>query len=166
VKITGAAGPNGTTVTVQLNTGPASTPSTVVIAAGGTAKYFTISTTPTSTTLNMTCKATLAGKSQSAVFTVQAPPVKSLTFSPSSVKGGAAVSGVVRLGGVAGPNGLEVTLSGGDSSVSYPKSVTVPAGSTQVNFNVTTYAVTSNHTNTIQAANGSTNASATLTVTP
>ena len=93
--------------------------------------------------------------------------VNAVGIHPSSVVGGASATGVVWLNGIAPSGGLVLTLSkhqpvgftfGGSRNVplpaDIPASVTVPAGATQVQFAVTTSAVSSPVSMNIMASTG------------
>ena len=92
--------------------------------------------------------------------------VASVTVNPASVVGGNASTGTVTLSAAAPTGGAVVTLtSSNTTAVQVPVSVTIAAGLTSANFNVTTSAVSSKTTSTISATYGTTQ-TATLTVTP
>ncbi|HLV80680.1 MAG TPA: hypothetical protein VKT32_10375, partial [Chthonomonadaceae bacterium] len=79
--------------------------------------------------------------------------VNSVTCTPATVQGTAAVTGTVFIAMPAGTGGVKVYLNSSDSSTaSVPASVTVPAGQTSATFNITTYAVAQNENVTITAS--------------
>lgn len=164
VKLTYAAGPTGVTVSLSGGDGSISYPSTVSIASGASSATFTVTTSAVTANDSETVTGTLGPSSAHGSLTVTASTLASLAFSPGSVVGGTSSTGTVTLTGVAPTNGLVVNLSGGDSYVGYPSSVTVPAGSKTVQFTITTSAVTSTKSEKITATLGSITKSATLTV--
>jgi len=92
--------------------------------------------------------------------------VASVTLNPTSVTGGVTSTGTVTLAAPAPTGGAVVSLSSSSSAATVPLTVTVPAGSTTVNFTVTTQAVGKITTPSITASAGSSTVSATLTVNP
>jgi|GEM_PF-911627 len=89
-----------------------------------------------------------------------------LTLNPEIVTGGSASTGTVTLSGPAPMGGFGVSLSSSNINVARtPASVTVPQGSTTMNFTITTFAVASDTMVTITATAGSVMRTATLTVT-
>ena len=93
--------------------------------------------------------------------------VPSLGVSPSSVAGGSASTGTVKLSGPAPSGGAVVSLSSSNTSVaSVPASVTVGSGATSATFAITTSAVTVSTLVTVSASYAGVTRTATLTVTP
>jgi uncharacterized repeat protein (TIGR03803 family) len=91
----------------------------------------------------------------------------SLTLNPAQVTGGAPSTGTVTLSAPAPSGGVSLLLTSSSPALaSVPGSVTVPAGSTSVTFQVTTVTVTSTATATITGSYGGQSRSATLTVVP
>ena len=97
---------------------------------------------------------------------VNTVPASNLSFSPSTVVGGANSTGTVTLSSSAPAGGDVVTLISGDPSVIVPPFVTVASGHTSVNFSVTTTSVSSNTSVLITATSGNSNATATILVQP
>jgi len=98
--------------------------------------------------------------------TYNPPDVSALTTSPGSVIGGSGSQGAITLNGPAPVGGAMITLSDNSPATTVPASVTVPAGSSAVSFNITTTPVDSATTATISAAYGGIAKTAVLTVTP
>jgi hypothetical protein len=71
------------------------------------------------------------------------PPVMLSSFkvSPASVTGGSAAVGTLVLTAAAGPGGLTVAISDNSEVVTFPSTVTVPAGSKSATFPIATTAV-------------------------
>ena len=85
----------------------------------------------------------------------------SLSFSPNTIKGGTSSTGTLTLSAAAPAGGLTVSVLAtgvGAPFVSYPATVTVPAGATSVTFTVNSTQVTRTVTAifTVTAPNGTT----------
>jgi trimeric autotransporter adhesin len=156
----------GATVTLtSSNTGVATVPGSVAVAAGQTSATFTVTGVAAGSS---TITAAVSGSQGSASITVApgAAQVLGLTLSASSVVGGNPVTGTLVISSPAPAGGMVVTLSSSDP-VTVPASVTIPAGQTTATFTVNTRAVGGAFNNVpINASAGSLNAAATLTVTP
>lgn len=159
-----AAVSSPTVVTLSGGDSSIGLPASVTVAAKAASATFRVTTSAVSSTDAESITATLGSSTKSATLTVQPIAPSKLAFSPSSVVGGASSTGTVTLNAAAPTGGLHVTLSGGDSSVSYPSSVTVKAGTATATFTVTTSSVTSNDAETLTAGANGNSASATLTV--
>ncbi len=140
-------------------------PSAVSFTAGMSTATVKIVTTPVSATKTVAVSASLNGVKLTETVTVTTPPISSLKFKVSSVKGGNSTTATVTLAGPAGPQGDVMQLASGSSVVTVPTTVTVPAGATTVTFPVTTLAVTAKTSVKITAALGTSTLGAALTVT-
>jgi hypothetical protein len=93
------------------------------------------------------------------------PALGSLTLSRSVVNGGEILTGTIDIGSPALTDGATVALSVSDPSIiNVPVSVTVPAGSSRANFNITTVAVNASTTLSVTASLNSISKSVDLTV--
>ena len=92
--------------------------------------------------------------------------LSAVSLSPTNLVGGSSATGTVILSAAAPTGGAVVSLSDNSSTVSTPASVTVPAGSTNANFNITTSSVTNSTSATISAVFSGVTRTATLTVNP
>lgn len=157
----------GALVALKSSSAIATVPASVTIASGTTSASFTIKTSPVASSTSSTITASYSGVSSAATLSVKAPAMKSLTLSPTTVRGGFANStGTVTLTGPAPSGGRVVTLTSSNTAVAkVPSSVTVPAGYSTATFTVTTYRVGYTRYVTISAANGGVTKSATLTIT-
>ena len=136
----------------------------ITIQPGASSATFTVTGVAPGTA---TFTASSNGTSQSPMLTVTAPAaLASITLSASSVVGANPVVGTATLTGVAPAGGAMVSLSGGDPLVGFPTTVTVPAGSTSMNFTIETRAVAGTLSATISGTYGGTSKSATLSVVP
>jgi hypothetical protein len=91
--------------------------------------------------------------------------VQSVTFAESEVTGGRPTTGTVTLVSPAGAEGSLVTLASSSAAAVVPATVTVAAGATNANFNITTTAVQTAVSAVITASWGGMSASGTLQVT-
>lgn len=83
------------------------------------------------------------------------PQVASVAFEPATVKSGQTTVGALTLGRTAAFGGVTVPLRSPDSALlRLPATVTVPAGSTSVTFNLTGPAVTQNRVFSVEAPLG------------
>ena len=166
VVLTGPA-PSGGAVVSFLSSVPtvASVPGTVTVPEGSANVSFTVTTSSVLSSTAVTINASYSGSTQMATLTVNPFVVSSLQLNPSSVLGGTTSQGTVVLNGPAPSGGAAVSLLSSSPTVaSVPGTVTVPSGSTNANFTVTTSSVLSSTAVTITASyNGSTQM-ATLTV--
>jgi hypothetical protein len=147
------------------NTEIATVKSSTTVAAGKTTKVFTITTVPVTTMSTIAITAKMGGVAAHATLTVQAPSVKSVTLSPTSVVGGASSTGTVKLTGVAAV-ATTVTLTSNSNKAGVPPTVVVAAGANTATFTVSTIALTTKKTATISAAEGGASKSANLTIEP
>lgn len=171
VTLSGVAPASGAFVSLVSNNAAATVPSGVTIPTGASSASFNITTRSVTAQTVASISATYGGTTKSAALTITPSPtssvtLSSLTLSPTSVLGGQTSQATVRLSGAAPSDGAFVSLSSSNTSVAtLPASVTIPAGATSATFNVTTRAVTSNTTVTLNASRGGLTRTATLTVT-
>ena len=138
VTLTGPAPAGGIVVGLSDNSAVAQTPVSVTVAAGSRTATFTITTVGVSSSTGVTITATY-GVSRSATLTVNPASLASLTLSPSTVVGGATSTGTVTLNGLPPSGGAVVSLSSSNTSVAQvASSVTIPAGSRNATFTVST----------------------------
>ncbi|MBL8087081.1 MAG: hypothetical protein JNM85_03300 [Chthonomonas sp.] len=140
----GAAAPTGgLVVNLSSSNSAASVPATVTVASGATTANFTVTTLPVSAPVAVTITATNGSQSKSTQITVSVSTIASLTFNPSIVKGGLTSTATLTLTQFAPAGGLIIDLSADKPGfVSMPASVTVPAGTKTITFNVGTAQVT------------------------
>jgi hypothetical protein len=137
----------GASITVTSTNNALVTPPTpVIVPAGQSTVTFTIQTATVSSNQTVVLTATRAGvtKTANVNLTVSQIGVSSVTFSPSSVLGGANSTCTVTLDLPAPSGGLTVNLSADKPSflTNLPSSVTVPAGSRTISFSIGTTQVT------------------------
>lgn len=95
-----------------------------------------------------------------------APVLRSVTLSPVSIFGGAAVTGTVTLGAPAPTGGIVITLKSSASSVVVPASVTVPAGASSAKFTAATKPVGAVSSVSVSGSDGFAIRPASLTLYP
>jgi hypothetical protein len=157
VNLTSPAPIGGVTVTLSSTNTALVIPASVTVPAGETTVKVTLATRAVTATENGQLTATFAGVTKSVQVSVVAPVMASLTVEPNAVVGGTSATGTLELTSVAPAGGLVVSLTSSKSDVGVPASVTVPAGSTAVAFNIQTTKVTADVTSVITAGlNGNT----------
>lgn len=154
----------GLAVTVNSDSGAASTLGTVVVPAGAKSVKFTVGTAGVSSTQVALITVSLGENVVSAGLTIKPPSLTSVSLSPSSVVGGNGSVGTVRLDGAAPEGGLTIALSSTNANAIVPAFVVIPGGATSVTFEITTLTVTSRVSASIKATQGSIVKSASLTV--
>ena len=93
--------------------------------------------------------------------------IAAITVSPSTVNGGATAQATVSLDAGAPAGGVVVQLTSSNPNVAnVPVAATIPAGSVETTFNITTTQVASSAIATLQGASGGVARSVGLTVTP
>lgn len=115
---------------------------------------FTIATKLTRVTRNVVITASKNGyANKTANLTVRALDY-SLTFNPSTVVGGSVnPTGTITLSEPAGTNGIRVTMSSNNTAaLAVPGAVTIPAGSSSIDFTATSKAVKFGTTVTVTAS--------------
>jgi hypothetical protein len=125
----------------------------LVIPAGQTSATFTVRTFAVKKATDVVIRAAYPGPTKYATLKVLPPfALSRLSLVATSAKGKTTVQGTVIMNGPA-PTDTVVTLTSSNTAVAtVPTSVTIPAGSTQATFSVTTLAVKSNKAVTITAA--------------
>lgn len=95
-----------------------------------------------------------------------AQKVSKLTFSPTSVVGGANATGTVTLSAKASSGGVNVSLASNNAAVITPATVTVPSGSTSTTFTVTAVPVPKKIAASVTASVSTSKLSTFVTVNP
>jgi len=158
----------GTVVSLSSDNAHASVPASVKVAAGASAKSFSIKTDAVAAIEAATIGASIGGAPSTRTLTLKPMGVKSLTLSTSAVVGGTPVSGAVKLECKAGPGPITVTLSSSKPATAAPSpgNVTIPVGMTSAPFVVTTVPVAAIVKAAIKATANGVTKSKTLTVKP
>ena len=166
VGLTAPAPVGGTKVQLASDDTVATPPAFVTIPFGSATANVAIPTTTVTAVHHPNLAATLGTTTITQPVTV-VPPIQ-LSLSPTSVTGGTAVSATITLGNVAPAAGANIAVtSSAVGIVSVPPVVNIPAGLATATFTISTNTVTSAHTVTITATDGTVgSATATLTVNP
>jgi hypothetical protein len=148
VFLTSPAPFGGITVSLLSSSPLATVGASVTIPEGQISASFTISTNPVAALTVVQIQALIPTCTTiTATLTINAPILQSLGISPSSIGLLGSATGTVTLNGPAPAGGLTINLSGsshnitqgilsGVLSILTPSSVTVSAGATTANFNV------------------------------
>jgi outer membrane protein assembly factor BamB len=153
-------------VVVKLSSSDESTtvPVSVIVPQGKSSASFIVSTKAVTTLTLATITASTRFSSVTAILSVEAPSLQSLTLNPTKVKGGATSYGTVTLTGPAPVGGLIVSLSSSQTAATVPYTVTIAAGKTTASFAVKTQKVNSTTSATISGTISGVTASASLTI--
>lgn len=146
----------------------ASVPATVTVPFGSRRESFIISTSGVSTVTPVTITASYGSITETTVLKV-VPAEDSLvavSVSPATVLGGKPAKARVRLNGPAPAGGATVTLSSNSAAAIVPSSVTVPEGSTDGAFTITTSSPSAAGTAVITATYNGVSQSASLRIYP
>ena len=162
--VTKPAPAGGIVIDLRSVSSNVSVPATVTIAAGATTATFPVTTVPVKKSESAMIQAYAAGVKVSAVITVTATSVVSVSLNPTTVVGGLNSTATVTLNGVAPVGGTTIQLFSTNVAASVPTSVVVPGGSKTVTFPVTTVAVAANTTASIATKYLGTIKSAVLTI--
>jgi hypothetical protein len=158
-----------TVVTLSILSGAsavASMPGSIVVPAGSSTGTWNIVTTDVAVTTTVQVSATANGGSKTANLTVKPNIPTGFTFTPASVTGGSNSTGKVTLGRAAA-NDTSVVLtiiSGSEAVASMPSQFSVPAGSTNGTFILSTTQVSQQTTVQVSATANGGSKTGTLTV--
>ena len=136
------------------------------VESGKTTATFTVNTITVASNVTATVKATVGAAYQTANLTIEAPKLKALVLSPTSVIGGKSVLARLTLTSAAPVGGLTITVSASSSGVTAPETVRIPVGATSATFTVKTKAVTTTTAKTLSASLNGASVTAGLTVKP
>jgi hypothetical protein len=159
----------GAVIGLSSNASDVIVPASVTISPGVTTTNFTVTTIDAPPTNTATITASYAGETQSATLTVLAhPTISSVQCSPGTPSGGGSTQCT---GSVSppSPTGWTLLLGSDNGAASVPPSVTIPVGSTSLQFTVATTAVTASTVATItiyDAASGLTVYRLLVTINP
>ncbi|HYY57120.1 MAG TPA: hypothetical protein VE842_07275, partial [Pyrinomonadaceae bacterium] len=152
----GPAPAGGATVTLSDNLAAATTPASVTIAANAKSATFTITTTVVSAKQTGTVTASRNGVTKTAALSVRPVSVQSVSINPNPIPGGSAATGTITLERLSSTSTV-VTLTDNLAATTIPASVTVPANTLSMSFNITTTFAIPSQTGTLSAsANGET----------
>jgi len=166
VTLTGPAPSGGALVALSSsNIATATVPVSVLVPAGATSVNFNVATSGVASSQNANITGAYNGSSGSATLTVNPAALSTLTLNPASVVGGSPSTGTITLTGAAPPGGAMISVSSSNTAAAtVPSPVTVNAGSTQANFQVTTNMVSGNTSSVIAATYLGQNSNSTLQI--
>lgn len=158
----------GTTVTLASDNSAASLPTILTVPAGQTSRAVDVTTTPVASNVDATLSATLGGTTKSAVLTVTAAQLTSLSVTPNSTVGGPGhgLRATLTLSAPAPTGGVAVAMNSDNIAVQVPSSVIIPAGQRTVTFTAPTSGVDSIATCKLTATLGVTTLTSQVTVVP
>ncbi len=167
VTLNGPAPTGGIKVNLSSSSSAATLPSSsVTIAAGASSGKFTVNTVSVRGTISPVITAKYGSSSKTATLTVEPALVSSVSVAPTSVIGGVATVGTVKITGPAPAGGLTIFLSSNSPDVIVSSSALIPAGSTSVTFPAKTAPVAAAIVGVISARSGTVTKTASLTVEP
>jgi hypothetical protein len=152
LELSSIAPSGGLVVSLASNSSGVVVPATITIPAGATTVSFTVQTSKVASDVTTSITATLNGNTRTTQVRVVAHQLSSVAVTPSSVSGGSTFTGRVTMQQAAPAGGIVVALSGSDSAVSIPSTVTIDGGKSTATFAGTTAAVTSTKNVTITAS--------------
>lgn len=153
--------------TFSDNATEVSSPTSTSIAAGSQTKQVTLFTLPVTSSLTADISARLANTTASSSVTLHPrPTLTSLMLQPNTVVGGNPVEAVLTLSFPGAGGDIEVLTSDTSTLVGTPSSVTIPQGTVQQPFDLTTSPVSVNANVTVKAIYRGTTRTAVLTLTP
>ncbi|MCZ7580994.1 MAG: SBBP repeat-containing protein [Fimbriimonadaceae bacterium] len=165
VQLDGFAPAGGRTVSLTSSNPAVQVPATVFVVEQTSSVSFLATTSVVPANTSSTITATLGVDQASAVVDVLYADLIQLAIVPASVLGGNPTTGFLQLDVPAAADGVTVALSSSNPAVaSVPATVTIPAGSTNESFPITTVFVPVDTNVTITATRGSTVLNANLEV--
>lgn len=168
VTLTKPAPAGGVVVTLADTLAAATTPASVKLLEGATAKTFTVKTVAVGTRQAGTVSATLGITYLSQPLALRPMGMLLLTLAPTTVPGTQPVAGTAKLECKAGPGPVSVELASDNAAAAQPvaTSVVVPQGLQSTPFDVTTSKVLVKTKATISATANGLSKTKTLYVTP
>lgn len=166
VTLNGPAAPGGAVVILTRGNAAASIPETVTVPGGANSVTFTVTTEAVAIDESVAIYARSGGASKSAMLTVQAPLLHSVSVDPSLIIGGNSVSGTITLHHPAPTGGVTVAISASTTDATMPYTLMIPAGAITNTFTITTFGVQSTVKININASVSGTIKSTSLTITP
>jgi len=157
----------GVTIALSDTLANAMVPATLNILEGATSKSFTVTTTAVANEVSGSVRATLDGATTSQTLSLRPIGVKSLTVSPTTVVGGATVTGKATLECSAGPGPIVVGLAS-SNTIATPEaaSIVIPVGTQFETFDISTSPLLAKATTMIAASANGISKTKRLTVTP
>jgi len=142
VSLNGFAPNSGASVSLTSSSKYGFVPDHVIVPGGANSAEFLVNTSGVPSNVSAAVTGKLGTTTKKAPFTITPATLADLTLSPASVVGGTATVGTVSLNGFAPVGGIVVSLSDSSTSlITLPPSVSIPAGASSADFNVTTGSV-------------------------
>ncbi|MBM3724379.1 MAG: hypothetical protein FJW40_02990 [Acidobacteria bacterium] len=166
--LNGPAPPGGVTVTVTSSNPAALVAENLTIPEGSTSGRVRLTAIAVPTDTVVTVTATLGSSTKTANVTVKASVPNALLLSRQSIVGGTNTgSNRIILSGTAIAGGQPMTVtSSNPAAATAPATVTVAAGASWVDFNITTFPVTETTPVTFTVTYGAVSVTATANITP
>jgi parallel beta-helix repeat protein len=134
------------------DTSAATVPASVTVAAGATAKTFTVTTKAVPSLKDVLVTATYQDQSAQAHLTVLPPVLDSLALKPATITYPCQSStGTIGLNAKAPAGGVVINLTNTNSGAQVPGSVTVPEGATSATFTIIPLSVSGKSTGAVTA---------------
>lgn len=153
-------------VALSDNATGAAFPPSVVVPAGSRHGFFTGITVGVAADQNCAVTATLDGMTETETVLIQAAKPSSLVLNPNSLVGGQGFAGTVHASGPANTSGYAIAITHSGTEITTPINVFMPGGATQVSFNGSTIARSTQITHTVTATARGTSRTAQLTLNP
>jgi hypothetical protein len=174
VRLDGLPGPSGFFVNLSINGNPSGyslVPTQLNFTPNDRLLTFTVNTAPelvnTSKiiTANRPAQGTYTNQTKTGTLFVDANFLTNLVLNPTTVLSGQSSTGTITISNTAQAGGVVVNLSSSNPNIAtVPASVTVPAGSTNATFQVTTLATATDSVVQISAIRGTTTITRNLTI--
>jgi outer membrane protein assembly factor BamB len=165
VTLSEVAKAGGAVVKLSASSAAATTPATVTVKAGAFTADFEAVSNPVPADEIVQIIATRGTSDRKAPLKVLAPTVVGLTLRPNYAIGGTGTIGVIKLTGKAAAGGVTVPVQSNRAAAVVPATATVPEGSDEGEFPITTTPVKTEIVATIRVVAG-TKPTAPLRVTP
>jgi uncharacterized protein (TIGR03437 family) len=169
VSLNGQAKAGGFPVSLRSSLATLSVPPLVTVPQGQASTTFTFTPSSAATAQTATLTATAGAAAETATLLIDPANQAQLggfTVSPSTVQGGAALTGTLSLTAPATFGAVPIQLSSDDTAVQLPASVTVPFNTSSTTFPITTSVVTAPQTANLTATLGQTSLMAQVTLLP
>jgi len=153
-------------VALSDNATGAAFPPSVLVPAGSRHGFFTGITVGVAADQNCAVTATLDGMTETETVLIQAARPSSLALDPNALVGGQGFVGTVSATGPANTSGYAIAITHSGTEITTPINVFMPGGATQVSFNGTTIARSTQVTHTVTATARGTSRTANLTINP
>lgn len=166
IRLAAPAGPGGHDVQLSEDSGKLSFPSKVHIVAGQSSTVVLVRAANVSMQSSVVLLASDGIVELSVPMTVSPVTIALLSLSKTSVAGGTGAVGTIKLAATAPGSGVNVSISSGNSAVSVPTNLSIPAGATQATFAISTSPVLTRLITDIMVSTSTSSVSKRITVNP